>query len=415
MPKFYTTGLLGLLSLLGLSLHGQVSSGSTTLAAGCDTINFPIPSGWGRATYQLSGLNTGYWTGTNSFLDKEKAHFFDLTGSSNNYITRCYINFAKAASANAGNLNKTILIKVYDGTSNTPGTLLGSTSTTLGNIQIDVALNDKTDIMFPAAIALPASKKFFLSVDFSSLSWFTDTLAIYSSLSGRTPNYAWEKWSDNSWHPTTAESGLNLSLYINPFVSPTTSCQVVQPVELSGFNGVFTNKGHLLQWTTASEHLNKGFYVEYSTNGQQFTSIGFVPSSAAGGNSSLPLHYSYLYQPASISSESIYRLKQQDVNGTLTFSKLVFLRNNRFESAAIGRLFPNPASNVITIDWVKSIDKGSQLRLVDGTGRVMKQQAITPSSKQTNISTAGLSSGMYILQILDNKQQITDSEKFWID
>lgn len=416
MSKFYTAGLLSMCFSLCLSfVQGQAPPGSTTLAAGCDTINLPTPAIWGKANYQLTGFNTGFWTGTNSFNDKEKAHFFNITGSPNAYITRCYIEFAKAATGNAANLNKAILIKVYDGTSNTPGSLLGSASTTLGNIRNDVQLNDRTDIVFPSAIALPASKKFFVSVDFSTLSWTTDSLAIYSSLSGRTPSLAWEKWNDNSWHPTLEESGLTLSLYMNPFVSPTTNCQVLVPVKLSSFNGLSTSKGHLLQWATASEQMNKGFHVEHSADGQHFTTIGFVPSMASGGNSNLPLQYSFLYRPAAGNNESIYRLKQQDLNGVFSYSKLVFLKNSGFESSSIGRIYPNPAGSILVVDWVKAIQKGAQFRIVDGAGRIMKQQLLAETVKQTSISTAGLATGMYILQVLDYKQQITDTEKFWID
>ncbi|HSC54218.1 MAG TPA: T9SS type A sorting domain-containing protein [Phnomibacter sp.] len=418
MPKFLTACFASVIALASLSTDaiGQLPKDPNLLAAGCDTINYPIPGTWGRGSYAPSLPNSGYYTGTSSFGDKEKAHFFNLSATSNNYITRCFIHFGKAASSVPANLNKAINIKVYDGTSGAPGALLGSTSTTLGNIKIDVALNDKTDIGFPSAIALPASKKFFVSVDFSSLLWNTDSLLVYSSLSGRTPNYCWEKWNDNTWHQITEESGLNLSLYINPFVSPTTLCEVVQPVKLAGFTGTLTPKGHLLKWTTASEQMNKGFYIEYSPNGQAFTTVGFVPSAAVGGNSNLPLQYSFLYQPISNSSESIYRLKQQDLNGTNTYSQLVFLRNNEATaSATIGRLFPNPASNVLTIDWVKNVENGSLLRLVDAAGRTIKQQTIAITAKQTTLSTAGLSGGIYVLQVVNAKQQIIDTQKFWID
>jgi len=104
--------------------YSQPNTAIVSTAAGCDTINFPIPAAWSRANYIIVDAgNTGYRTGTNSFGDKEKAHFFDLSATANTYITRCYIHFAKANSINQAGLNKTINIKVYDGTSNTPGAL----------------------------------------------------------------------------------------------------------------------------------------------------------------------------------------------------------------------------------------------------------------------------------------------------
>lgn len=408
--------LSGLLMLSGIA-NSQSTSAIVSNAAGCDTINYPIPSGWGRSNYAIiDGANTGYRTGTNTYGDKEKAHFFDLSATANTYITRCYIYFAKANSINQAGLNKTINIKVYDGTSNTPGALLGSTSTTLENIRIDVLLNDKTDIYFPAAISLPASKKFFLSVDFSSLSWPSDSLAIYSSLSGRTPNYAWEKWSDNSWNTVPSESGLNLSLYMNPFVSTNTTCQLVQPVTMGAFTGELNSKGHQLQWSTFAEQHNKGFYVQYAADGQHFESIGFVPSKAPGGNSTAPLHYQFTYQPSIESQQSHYRLMQVDVDGKTSYSKQIALRNSNLSSAVISKMLQTASSGQLKIEFSRPLTGNFQLRTIDAAGRVMRQQTIQAAGQSSvTVNTQGLAKALYVLHMINEQGQLIDSEKFWIE
>ncbi len=395
--------------------YSQPNSAIVSTAAGCDTINYPIPAAWSRANYTIiDGANTGYRTGTNTYGDKEKAHFFDLSATANTYITRCYIQFAKANSINQAGLNKTINIKVYDGTSNTPGALLGSTSTTLENIRIDVQLNDKTDIYFPAAIALPASKKFFLAVDYSTLSWPSDSLSIYSSLSGRTPNYAWEKWSDNSWNTVTSESGLSLSLYMNPFVSTNTTCQLVQPVTMGQFSGILSSKGHELSWQTLSELNNKGFYIQYSANGQQFESVGFVPSKAISGNSTQPIQYTFTYQPNAATQQSHYRLMQVDVDGKTSYSKQIALRNSALSTGIIARMVNTAGSGVLQVGFSKSTTGNTQVRTIDATGRVMLQQNVAANALQTSINTSKLAKGLYVLQIVNEQGQLIDTEKFWI-
>lgn len=414
MKEIYLAIILsGLLS--GIA-KGQSSSAIVSNAAGCDTINYPIPSGWGRSNYVIVDAgNTGYRTGTNTFGDKEKAHFFDLSATANTYITRCYIYFAKANSNNQAGLNKTIGIKVYDGTSNIPGALLGSTNTTLENIRIDVLLNDKTDIYFPTAISLPASKKFFLSVDFSSLVWPNDTLAIYSSLSGRTPNYAWEKWLDNSWNTVTSESGLSLSLYMNPFVSTNSTCQLVQPVTMGEFTGQLGATGHRLSWTTFAEQHNKGFYIQHATDGQHFDNVGFVPSKAAAGNSSQILAYQFTYQPSTQAPQSQYRLMQTDLDGKTSYSKQIALRNSSLSTAVFARMLQSAGSSQLTVELSRPISGNYQLLMIDAAGRLIRQQRIQASGLTNfSINTQGLAKALCVLQLTNEKGQLIDTEKLWI-
>lgn len=394
------------------------------LAPGCDTINFPVPSNWGRQNYQLGSGNTGYMTGTSTFENKEYAHFFDLgVASANQYLTRCYISFAIAASGNPANLNKTITIRVYDGTSNVPGgTVLGSTTTTLGNIRIDYLLNDRTDITFPSPILLPASKKFFIGVDMSTLTWTgtgnnKDSLSIYSSTAGTTPSRTWARnpLADPQWYDLFNEFGLRLSLYIHPFVSPTPTCQVTTPVSLLRFAGKAVAEGHLLTWTTASETNNKGFHVEHSTDGKQYQRIGFVPAKG-DGNSQLEQTYSYTHQPGTGATEHYYRLKQVDKDGSTSYSQQVIIRQARSGLATSwGRLFPNPAQGRLVLEWKQAPTTGTQVRIVDAQGRVRRSQVAAAGSAQSIIDIKDVPTGLYILQLTDAKNKTIASEKFWVE
>lgn len=389
------------------------------LAPGCDTINFPVPPSWGRQNYQLTSGNTGYLTGTSTFTNREYAHFFDLgVASPNQYLTRCYINFAIAASGNPANLGKAITIRVYDGTSNLPGgAVLGTTTTTLGDIRIDYLLNDKTDITFPSPILLPASKKFFIGVDISTLTWPTDSLSIFSSTAGTTPSRTWARNpdADPQWYDLFSEFGLRLSLYIHPFVSPTTTCQVTTPVSLLRFAGKAVADGHLLTWTTASESSNKGFYVEHSPDGKLFQRVGFVPAKG-NGNSQQEQQYSYTHQPASPATEHYYRLKQVDKDGSSSYSQQVLIRQATGGLiTAWGRLFPNPAQGRLVLEWKQPPAQGSQLRLLDAQGRVWRSQALAAGAAQTIVDIKGMNTGLYILQLTDAKNKSIASEKFWVE
>jgi hypothetical protein len=187
----------------------------------CDVLNFPPPVSW---TPSSSGIGAnGFINGTNVFEDLQKAMYFDASASAGTYLTEVFVGFAAAGSADP---NTVVGINVYDGTAGTPGLLLGTSSTTIGQIQADIAAIQYTDILFANPIALPVSKQFFVSVDISNLCWgcaVPDTLDIISNADGQTvPADTWEQQSTGVWarYDNAALSwDLNISLFIHPFLT----------------------------------------------------------------------------------------------------------------------------------------------------------------------------------------------------
>src|SRR5690606_28909462 len=81
------------------------------------------------------------------------------------------------------------------------------------------------------------------------------------------------------------------------------------PVTLLSFTGNKIADKSALQWTTINEKNNKGFDIEYSTDGRLWQTIGFVASLAVNGHSeATKLHYNFTHnkpQP----QDNFYRLK----------------------------------------------------------------------------------------------------------
>ena len=120
----------------------------STTTTSCMSINYPAPATWSLVNY---GTGTpfaanGFANGNNSFLDKEKAMYFDVSASSNSSITHVYVGFDHAYTATP---SKIVTLKIYDGTTtNVVGTLLGSKTMTMGEIMADVAANQYSDFLF---------------------------------------------------------------------------------------------------------------------------------------------------------------------------------------------------------------------------------------------------------------------------
>ena len=65
------------------------------------------------------------------------------------------------------------------------------------------------------------------------------------------------------------------------------------PVTLLSFRGYKDGSRNQLRWTTTTELNNRGFEVQRSTDGINYSVIGFVNSIALFGNSSSDLDYTF--------------------------------------------------------------------------------------------------------------------------
>ena len=81
----------------------------------------------------------------------------------------------------------------------------------------------------------------------------------------------------------------------------------------------------------------------------------------------------------------------------------IFARNTGIDDVATGqiRLYPNPASSWVTVEWGEETTTGNegQLEVLDITGRTVLTQPIDRSSEQTTIDVTSLPSGVYYVKI----------------
>ncbi len=109
-------------------------------------------------------------------------------------------------------------------------------------------------------------------------------------------------------------------------------------VELASFQ-VFEIESRIhLQWTTATESNNLGFYVERKRPGGRFEEIGFV---AGAGTSSTPqtYHYDDTRQDVPV---IYYRLRQEDYDGSRVYSHVVKLVLTQPAHFTLSPAWPNP-------------------------------------------------------------------------
>jgi len=170
-----------------------------------------------------------------------------------------------------------------------------------------------------------------------------------------------------------------------------TSMGTALPVELLDFSAKTLEKTVRLDWTTATETNNKGFFIERSADGERWQSLGFV---AGQGNSIASVSYSFLDEKP-LPGINYYRLLQVDFDGRETFSAIVPVTlEDRPGKLSI---YPNPvtAGSECLITYPFSDDEATaSLRILDAIGR---QVAISNDAKRLIIND--LQPGVYWLEV----------------
>ena len=177
------------------------------------------------------------------------------------------------------------------------------------------------------------------------------------------------------------------------------------PVTLTDFGGQRQGAAVLLRWHTASEQHSAGFEVQRQGAGAEFAAVGFV---AGQGTVTQATGYAFC-DAAAPAGLAYYRLRQLDQDGTSTFSPVAAVAGAAAPAATLLPVAPQPAR-----DWLRVQVAGTSepvtLRLLDGLGRVVRQQPCQPA---TLLEVGGLPAGVYYLvgydaagQLLAGRQKV---------
>lgn len=150
-----------------------------------------------------------------------------------------------------------------------------------------------------------------------------------------------------------------------------------------------------LSWSTASEVNDKGFQIERSgDNGKTWADLnnGFVASKAVDGNSSAAISYSFSDE-SPLSGTNTYRLKQVDLDGVANYSsKIVTVQLDGVSAGIV--LYPNPVTGNTV--YLQNAPSAATCKIINIAGQSVRAAVRLNGN---SIDVAGLSSGIYLLQI----------------
>lgn len=142
----------------------------------------------------------------------------------------------------------------------------------------------------------------------------------------------------NKWEVVGEEQDYSIMVNTTSFSAWTVSDDVNPlPIKLISFTAKEEQSNALLHWVTPLEKNNKGFYVEKSADGKNFSQIGFVP-----GNENIHDQSEYEFTDRNFIQNSYYRLNQVDYNGENEYSHIVFLNHSCYHPQSTFTIYPNP-------------------------------------------------------------------------
>ncbi len=209
-------------------------------------------------------------------------------------------------------------------------------------------------------------------------------------------------WQRGSWIPM-----------IRPYFGykSSTSCSVL-PVELNDFRATALTSAIRLDWQTATELNNDGFNVERREAGEEsWNDITFVKGA---GTSNQVRDYSHVDQAVETGTTYQYRLRQQDLDGTLSYSDV---REARIEGVTTGTAVnelgvntPNPATSTTAIDFTVAESGLVTIEISDVYGNVVRTiNAEARGGNQTSVNWdltdaegAPVANGTYIYKLIGN-------------
>ena len=172
------------------------------------------------------------------------------------------------------------------------------------------------------------------------------------------------------------------------------------PITLSAFSATLNVSLVDLVWVTTSEIDSDMFMVEKSLDGAFFRIIG---EAKAAGNSSENVVYDFQDEHPNYGT-NFYRLKQVDLDGSFTYSKIVKVDYQPDHML----IFPNPVEKVLNITE-KNADDFEILRITDLSGRMISNIPLKniESNSTISVDVGDLPSGTYLTQLVSSDNSVS--------
>jgi hypothetical protein len=171
----------------------------------------------------------------------------------------------------------------------------------------------------------------------------------------------------------------------------------ILPVKLISFSGNLVSNKALLTWQVADNETGSHFEVQKSLDGKSFEAHTVVFCSAKTGTEA------YQYTDAAFTTnKAYYRLKTINKDGSISYSKVIYLTNVQDAANQSLRLLQNPVQNTLSFAFTAVATEEAEIAIYNMAGVKLHTQKIN-AAKGTNQITLDIDSklgtGTYVLTV----------------
>ncbi|MGG9970242.1 T9SS type A sorting domain-containing protein [Ferruginibacter sp. SUN002] len=190
---------------------------------------------------------------------------------------------------------------------------------------------------------------------------------------------------------------LDAALVSSNIATVTMPFSVPLPITLNNFSAKLNKNKIDLIWNIASEISADNYIVERSNDNIEFISLGKIIAKSSAG---IAVDYQYT-DAAPVEGVNFYRLKITDKNGSVSFSKVIAVRNVD-DHILMTTVSPNPFMSAIKINIDLKRSTTVNVALVDAVGKTIAQKIFKGTSGLNKFNIADLNKlmpGVYIIRI----------------
>lgn len=286
-------------------------------------------------------------------------------------------------------------------------------------------LNGSFENIFPNGSSNPSADSIKLNFTTSSTSTFTLNGVVFTVNRAVITGTNYIRFSRNGTSMTTAQAEMLLDalMYANTATSPSLSYRelfiavretsfttplssfiineiCILPMEWIDFQVKSTSTSNQLQlnWKVLENRPHKGYFVEYSHDGNTWEDFGFVNGTGKTDGES-----AYTYTMGKVFSGTVYfRVKQLELNGSANYSAV---KKVNLHTTIDLKVWPNPATDLIQIN---TGNKTGKVSIIDASGRVIKSTLL--SAGINRISVNDLNRGLYLITFNSNQGDLLQSK-----
>jgi len=173
------------------------------------------------------------------------------------------------------------------------------------------------------------------------------------------------------------------------------NCSIILPVKFENIQAQLNNNSGEIQWQVAQQLNVKQYELQKSIDNKNFSTIAITAANISTSNYTA-------YDNNLSGGVNYYRIKEVDVNGAVTYSKIVALIGGG--NSAVVTIFPNPVSSQLFI----ATPTGTKIInavIIDAIGREVLR---TNNINNSIIDAGNLAPGFYTIKMTTAKNEIVN-------